>query len=80
MSSLKASGFSLLPPCRGKVGMGVEILIAFILGFYPLPSPPPAWGRGWCWRILMLLFKLFTERSNLTEPSGIVGVCLSKLS
>jgi len=24
--------------------MGVEILIVFMLGFYPLPTPPPARG------------------------------------
>jgi len=36
VSRLKAAGFLLLPPCRGKVGMGVEISIVFMLGFYPL--------------------------------------------
>ena len=44
VSSLKAADFLLLPPCWGKVGMGVEILIVRMLGFYPHPSPPPAWG------------------------------------
>jgi hypothetical protein len=44
VSHLKVARFLLLPPCRGKVGMGVEILIAFMLDFYPLPIPPPTWG------------------------------------
>jgi len=45
VSRLKAARVLLLPPCRGKVGMGVGILIVLILGFYPLPSPPPARRR-----------------------------------
>jgi hypothetical protein len=36
---------SLLPPFRGKVGMGVIISIVCMLSFYPLPNPPPARGR-----------------------------------
>jgi hypothetical protein len=35
MSSLNAADFLLLPPCRGKVGMGVEISVEF------LPPPQP---------------------------------------
>ena len=46
VSRLKAAGFLLLPPCRGKVGMGVEVLIVLMLSFYPLPTPPPERGRG----------------------------------
>ena len=44
VSRLKAAGFLLLPPCRGgersegAIGMGVEILIVLMLGFYPLPD------------------------------------------
>jgi len=45
MSGLKAASFLLLPPCRGKVGMGVEILMGLMLSFHPLPSPPPSRGR-----------------------------------
>ena len=44
VSRLKAVKVSPLPPCRGKVGMGVEILIVCMLGFYPHPGTPPAWG------------------------------------
>jgi hypothetical protein len=46
VSRLKTAGFLLIPPCRGKVGMGVEISVMCMLSFYPLPSPPPARVRG----------------------------------
>lgn len=36
------------PPCGGKVGIGVEITIISAFGFYPHPTPPPAWGREQC--------------------------------
>jgi hypothetical protein len=43
-SSLRATGFLLLPPRRGKVGMGVKVLIVLMLSFYPHPNPPLPWG------------------------------------
>ena len=49
VSRLKAADFLLLPPFRGKVGMGVSgdgSCRPWTL--HPLPRPPPFRGRGIC--------------------------------
>jgi len=48
---LKVANFLLLPPCKGGkrswgAGMGVEVLIVFMPGFYPLPNGHGAFRRN----------------------------------
>ncbi len=47
VSRLKAANFFLLPPSRGKVGMGVQCHASSRgLGTAPPPSPSPFQGEG----------------------------------
>src|SRR4030067_2053796 len=68
VSRLKAADFLLLPPSRGKVGMGVKcvnLCPPFTLRTPPPPPPPPpAGGR---------LFFLSPERNTPDAPTPRSG-------